>query len=94
MVHTDIDYLDYQITSPDALENTFAVSAPLGDNNFNMHPFVIEVVAGTLQFCVGQPIGANTPIHAAGAKLVMTNVNRRTIYYKTGAGGDQFIIGF
>ncbi len=93
MAHLDIDYLDYLVSAPDAADNSFGVHAPLPEGT-NEHPFVIEVKSGNVQFCVGQPVGPDSPIHPAGDKLVMSNINRRTIYYKAGSPGDSFIVGF
>lgn len=92
MANINIDYLDYEITGPDTADNSFSVSAKKG--NSNEHTFVIEVTAGTVQFCVGQPVGANSPFHTVGAKLVMTNLNEGLVYYKCAAGTDSFIVGF
>jgi hypothetical protein len=94
MAHENITYLDWLVTAPDAADNSFGISAPLGDNTDNIQTFTVEVVSGSIQICVGQAVGANSPVHAEGDKFVVSNVNRRTIYYKAAAGGNTFIVGF
>jgi len=92
MAHLDIDYLDYLVVAADTADNSFGVSAPIED--VADHTFTIEVTVGNVQFCVGQPVGANSPVHAVGSKLILTNHGRRNIYYKAGAPSDAFIVGF
>ena len=94
MAHENITYLDWEVTAPDANDNSFGISAPLGDNKDNVQTFTIEITSGEVKFCVGQPVGANSPAHATGDKFVISNVNRRTIYYKGAVGTETFIVGF
>ena len=93
MAHENVSYLDYLITAPDTNDNSFSVSAPITEDT-NEHTFLMEVTVGSIQFCVGQPVGAKSPVHAVGSKLLMTNTKRRTIFYKAASANDAFIIGF
>ena len=92
MAHLEIGYLDYLVQAPDALDNSFVVNSP---HSYQQEKtYVIEVVAGSIQFCFGQPVQAQSPIHSAGAKIVFTALAKTKIYYKANAGGDQFTVGF
>lgn len=91
MADLKIEYLDYLVTAPDANDNSFVVDAP--HSYQGEKTYTIEVVTGTLQVCVGQIVQANTPVHATGAKFVVTALAKTKIYYKAGAG-DTFIVGF
>lgn len=91
MADLSIDYLDYLVTAPDALDNSFVVDAP--HSYQGEKTYTIEVVTGTLQICVGKIVQANSPVHAAGSKFVVTVTAKTKVYYKAGAG-DTFIVGF
>jgi hypothetical protein len=94
MAQIEIDYLDYLVTAPDALDNSFIINRTLAPKN-QEHSLVIEVVAGSIQFCLGQVVQANSPIHATGAKIVFTIYGGRVpVFYKASAGSDQFIVGY
>jgi hypothetical protein len=92
MALLEIDYLDYLVTAADANDNSFVVNAP---HSYQAEKsYVIEVVTGTFQFCLGQAVGANSPVHAAGAKLVFTALANIPIFYKAGLTGHTFTVGF
>lgn len=91
MLHTNINYLDYELEAPDNQPNTFGISAPLLEENG--HTFTVHVTLGTVQICVGQAVGDNSPVHEVDSKFVMTNVRKRVIHY-TASAGAKFIIGY
>ncbi len=93
MAEIVVDYLDYLVTAPDALDNFVTVERTLSPKESDQ-AMTIEVVAGTFQFCTGQAVGANSPSHGAGSKIVFSIFRDRPLFFKAAAGGDTFILGF
>ena len=92
MALLEIDYTPYQVTAPDIADNSFVVVSP---HSYQAEkPYIIEVVTGSVQFCLGQAVGANSPVIAAGEKIVLTGLAKTPIYYKAVAAGDKFTITF
>lgn len=92
MALLEIEYLDYLVTAPDALDQSFVVAT--GHTYETEKTYVFEVKSGTIQFCMGQPVGANSPIHEAGDKIIFTILGDTHFYYKASAAGASFIVGF
>ncbi len=92
MALLEIPYTPYQVSAPDALDQSFVVVSP---HSYQAEkPYIIEVTSGNVQFCLGQPVGANSPTYAAGEKVILTGLARTPIYYKAGAPGDTFNVTF
>lgn len=92
MAHLNIDYLDYLVIAADTADNSFTVG--IGHSLEFEKTYTIEVTVGSLQFCVGQVVGAQSPIHTVGDKIIITSIKNTPIFYKAVGSSDAFIVGF
>ena len=92
MAKLEIDYLPYEVAAPDTADNSFVVVSP--QSYGSEFTYTLEVTSGSIQFCMGQAVGANSPVYASGAKIVLTSLGKAEIFYKAASGTDTFIVGF
>lgn len=86
-----VGYLEYEVTAPDAADQEVQIKTSATYEQ--QETFAIEVTSGTIQFCQGQAVGANSPLRASGDKFLLTARKGNSIFYKATASGAKFIIG-
>ena len=93
MAEIIIDYLDYLVVAADTNDNFLTFQRTLGPKD-SPQALVIEVTVGSVQFCVGQPVQANSPVHAAGDTIVLSVYKGRGLYFKAATISDAFTISY
>jgi hypothetical protein len=90
MALLNIDYLPYLVVAADGADHSIIIDAPHSYQAEKKYKIVVTV--GTIQFCVGGLVKAQSPVYAVDDVLEITVIGKTEIHYNAAAATNAFII--